>query len=264
MPPEASGSPSKENGACPGVLPTRTVEEMRATSAILLSKKASLPGRLPATTIRRPAAPPFSSLSFPLRRKNIIAAIGPVPTTRTSCAAVGDAPEPAYGAREGIEQRGGLVRHPFGDPPEGVPREPRGHEEKLGERAEQRSVERSLAEVLAARATGVARAARRRDRGRHARASRPGGSRTRLLDDARPLVPERQGERKLRVSAPRDLEVGPAGERHGHADEDLARAGPGHRHVPEHRDPGAVADERAHAGSVAGARARPRRNAAAA
>ena len=161
------------------------------------------------------AALPVSSLSFPLKRKNSSAAIGPVPATRTSCPRVGDAPEPADDAREGVEQRGGLVAPSL-----------RGSSSGRSSRG--------------ARARGETRRTRRREIGRtpsrrgsrgprdrpctrrtapRPRTSRaclaPGGARARLLDDARPFVPERERERKLRVAAPRDLEVGPAGERRG-------------------------------------------------
>ena len=105
------------------------------------------------------------------------------------------------------------------------------------------------------------RCRRRRDRRRHARPRLPLGAGPRGLDDARPLVAERERERDLRMAAPGDLEVRPARERRADADENLAGPARGHRHVPEHGRSGSFADERAHGRSVAGTRVRPRRGA---
>ena len=213
-------------------------------------------------TIRRSAPfPVLSSLSFPLKRKNSSAAIGPVPTTRTSLPrASGTRLSACTALASGVEEGRRFVGHPVRNPPQRPPGEGLGHEQEVRERAEERTVERALAQVLAPFAARRADAARGRDGRGDARAGLPRRPGSRLLDETRPLVAERERERDLRMAPPGDLQVRPARERRLDAHEDLTGAGLSHRHVPKRRRPGPLADERAHEASVAGARRRPCRS----
>ena len=115
---------------------------------------------------RRSGAPRRLSVSsslLPLKRKNIIAAIGPVPTMRTSppsCAFTRS--RRVHDARERIQERGRLVGKARRDSPEAVLHDALRDEEKVREGAEERPLERGRAEVLPARAAVVAASRRGR------------------------------------------------------------------------------------------------------
>ena len=223
---------------------------MRATSALTLRRKRVSPFAFR----RRRSDAPRPLPSFPLKRKNIIAAIGPVPTMRTSppSCALHLAIQRVDDARERIQQRGRLVGEVRRDSPEAALHDALRNEEKIREGAEERPLERGRAEVLPARAAVVAAPAGAGHGRGDALAGRKGRSRARRLDDTRELVPERERKRKLRMAALQELEVGRARERDENAHEDLSRPRPRGRDLEEREPLRPLRDESPHGKSLAG------------
>ena len=123
---------------------------MRATSAFIPSKKASLSGRLPATTIRVLLRALFSSLS-PSKEKTSLRRSGPYPRRghrrRPAPPSSASRVQRVDDARQRIQQRGRLVGEVRRDSPEAVRHDALRNEQKIREGAEERPLERGRAEV---------------------------------------------------------------------------------------------------------------------